>query len=87
LHRHLQIYFWSDSHGQEIDLLVPQGNNLHIVEIKATTTIQAGLENSLLKFEGIVGNRVKSKTLIYGGLEAQTRNEFQVKSWKDAMFV
>jgi predicted AAA+ superfamily ATPase len=87
LHRSLQLFFWRDSHGQEIDLLVPQGKDLHIAEIKATTTIQAGLENSLLKFESIVGNRVKSKTLIYGGLEAQTRSEFQVKSWKDAMFV
>jgi Holliday junction resolvase-like predicted endonuclease len=35
-----KIYFWRDNTGNEIDMLIDQGDALHAVEIKSGTTIQ-----------------------------------------------
>ena len=85
--KNLEFFFWRDSNGNEVDLLVPQGRELHIAEIKATATVMPALAHNLLKFEALAGDRVKSKTLIYGGSDHQTRTDFRLKSWKDGTFV
>ena len=72
------IYFWRDSQGHEIDLLIDLGNDLIPVEIKSGQTVAAdffkGLDywRSLTKLEDAAGS------LVYGGERSYRRRGFVV---------
>ncbi len=78
-----EIWFWRDVAGNEVDLLVTEGEEIHLFEIKATQTIQSHLFKGLEHFEKIAGNKVITKNLVYGGLDSQNRSAGKVLSWKD----
>ena len=76
-----QMYFWRDSSGQEIDLLVERGERLFPVEIKAGQTIAGDWFGTLEKFAGWSGEA--GGCLIYGGSDRQTRRGIEVIGWRD----
>lgn len=74
------IYFWRDSEGHEVDLLIENGESLYPIEIKSGQTISGSMLEGLdywLKLDG--GN---DGMLIYGGDESYVRNGFHVQSWR-----
>ncbi len=76
-------WYWQDSNQNEVDLLTIEGDNYDIFEIKSTSTILEKLFDNMNKFDVTTNGKVKSKTLVYGGLESQSRNKYEVKSWFD----
>ncbi len=74
-------YFWRDSSGNEIDLLIEEGKNLKIVEIKSGKTIKTDFFKSLNRFEKLANDFSVKKYLIYGGDESQKRTIAQIFSW------
>lgn len=50
------IYFWRDSNGQEIDLLIEEKGGLLAIECKAGQTIAAGWFGGIEKFLDITGS-------------------------------
>ncbi len=69
---HDNFYFWRDSSGNEIDLLIERGKQLVAVEIKSGKTITPDFFNALNQF-------TKDKSgikayLVYGGNETQKRS-------------
>jgi uncharacterized protein len=79
----LSSYFWRDSSGNEIDLLIEEGKNLKIVEIKSGKTIKTDFFKSLNRFEKLASNFTVKKYLIYGGDESQKRTIAEVFSWNE----
>ena len=79
----LSSYFWRDSSGNEIDLLVEEAKTLKIVEIKSGKTIKTDFFKGLNKFEKLANNFIVKKLLVYGGNESQKRSHVQILSWKD----
>ncbi|RMZ50114.1 ATP-binding protein [Flavobacteriaceae bacterium PRS1] len=79
----LSSYFWRDSSGNEIDLLVEEAKTLKIVEIKSGKTIKTDFFKGLNKFEKLANNFTVKKLLVYGGNESQKRSHVQILSWKD----
>ncbi|MES2798164.1 MAG: ATP-binding protein [Bacteroidota bacterium] len=77
----LDYWFWQDSNKNEVDLLTVEGDRFDIIEIKSTSTIMENLFDNMNKFESTSGNKVNSKTLVYGGKEDQKRTKYTVKSW------
>ena len=75
-------WFWRDSNGHEIDLLLKSADGFDIFEIKSTQTISYKLVEAMNYFDKISNGRVNSKTLIYGGNENQDRTQFKVRNWK-----
>jgi predicted AAA+ superfamily ATPase len=75
------FWFWRDSAGHEVDLLWQDDERLNLVEIKATHTIMSDLFKGLSYFENLLPQIVKSKSLIYAGLENQKRTNEDVVSW------
>jgi predicted AAA+ superfamily ATPase len=67
------LYFFRDSNGLEIDLLLDHAEGLQLVEIKASQTVSAPLFKNLRTVSTLLGDRVKSQHLIYGGAERQDR--------------
>ena len=77
------IWFWRDSAGYEIDLLVSGGQQTNLVEFKAGKTIMPDMFKGLSRFESLSGDKNLSKTLVYGGNERQSRALGEVLPWKD----
>jgi uncharacterized protein len=84
-HRYLQqeLYYWRDSNGNEVDLLILNDEGIDIYEIKATETITTKLFESLHKFEKMAGDRLHKKVLVYAGITPQQRSYAEVRSWLD----
>jgi hypothetical protein len=74
-------WFWRDKSGHEVDLLWQHDEGLNLVEIKATTTISQDLLKGLYYLENIMPGGVKSKTLVYSGIENQERTTAAIRSW------
>ena len=75
------FWFWRDAAGHEVDLLWQNDERLNLVEIKATQTIMSDLFKGMAYFENLAPQLVKSKTLVYAGMENQQRSSEKVVSW------
>lgn len=86
LHRnlHREFYYWRDSNGLEIDLLVSGDSpKFDLVEIKASMTIVQKMFNNLDEVEKLAGGLSDRKILVYGGSQSQKRTDYQVWAWQD----
>ena len=73
------LYYWRDSQGHEVDLLIEDGEELYPVEIKSGQTVSGNMMSGLdywCKLDG-----TNSGMLIYGGSDNYTRSGIQVRSW------
>jgi len=75
------IYFWRDSAGHEVDLLIDLGTKIKVVEIKAGLTIMPEMFKGLEWFEKASGLPNLDKYLVYGGNQAQSRGAGAVVPW------
>ncbi|PUE52370.1 ATP-binding protein [Limnohabitans sp. 2KL-51] len=78
------LYFFRDSNGLEIDLLLDHADGLQLVEIKASQTVSAALFKNLRTVSSLLGDRVKTQHLIYGGAERQDRTGVEVLPYGQA---
>ncbi|TFF40695.1 ATP-binding protein [Mucilaginibacter psychrotolerans] len=83
LYLHQEYFFWQDSSGHEVDMLMKNSNGFDVYEVKATQTVTSALFKELDRFAGLVSPEEVNKTLIYGGSENQQRSNYRVLSWKD----
>lgn len=78
------LYFFRDSNGLEIDLLLDHADGLQLVEIKASQTVSTALFKNLRTVSTLLGDRVKSQHLVYGGAERQERTGVEVLPYGQA---
>jgi hypothetical protein len=78
-----QAWFWRDSHGHEIDLLIEVGPDLCPVEIKAAETLQEDQFRGLSWFRQLTGQPAEGCYLVHGGTRQQVRRDGQVLGWRD----
>lgn len=77
------IYFYRDSHQNEIDVILQHQGKLIPIEIKSTATFDASLLKNIHFFQKLVGNRAPLGYLIYNGdLEPRIGN-VQVLNYKN----
>lgn len=76
-----ELYFWRDSAGNEIDLLVEAGDRLLAVECKAGQTVAGDWFGALEKFGRLAGQA--EGLVVMGGDRGQPRSEFPVVSWRE----
>ncbi len=78
----LDLYFWRDSTGNEMDVVIDHGSNLYPIEIKAGKTITNDYFKNFQFWKKATG--FENGTVIYAGRDAQKRSSgVQVISWKD----
>jgi uncharacterized protein len=75
------LYFFRDSHGNEVDLIVQQGQKIIAAEIKAASTFKMGLLKGLKKFSAIAKQETMS-FLIYNGKPATLSNGIKALNFK-----
>lgn len=78
-----EVWFWRDTNGNEVVLLIQKPKSIEVVEIKATQTIMPDLFKGLNYFEGLAEYDNLSKILVYGGSEYQQRSVGSVVPWFD----
>jgi len=76
-----QLYFWRDSNGNEIDLIVEQNSKIIPIEIKSGRTINNSFFKGLECFADISDELSEKTILIYGGDESMERMKTDVFSW------
>ena len=78
---HSNLYFWRDSAGNEVDVLVEHGGHLLPVEIKSGRTITADYFSGLNKWLALAGNSSGRARLVYAGDDEQQRSNCMVVPW------
>lgn len=62
-----EVYFFRDSHGNEVDLLIKENGTLIPVEIKSAATFSTDFIKGLEKFKALGASRLASGTVLYNG--------------------
>lgn len=75
------LFFWRDSKGLEIDLLLERGESLLPIEIKSGATIASDFMDNLKKWSTLAGNLERPVCLIYGGDRQFSIDSTQIIPW------
>jgi uncharacterized protein len=80
-----EMYFYRDSEGNEVDLLLPTGGKLHAIEVKAGATVNSDYFKGLKTFAAHHPKAVAGGGVVFGGTQSQSRSDWPVHSWLDLL--
>lgn len=80
--RTAELYFWRDSAGHEVDLLISRKGRLQPVEIKSGATFSGDWIAPLRKLSALLGDEALPPWVIFGGNAKYRREEYGVLGWK-----
>jgi len=85
VHRHhpVNLFFWQDKLGREIDCIIDQGGHLTPIEIKAGQTVTDDYFTNLRYWSRLADVDPHSTYVVYAGLTSQSRPHGQVLSWTE----
>ena len=66
------LYYYRDRHGYEIDVIAGIRDSLELYEIKSSQTFTVDFFRNIKYIKKLLGNRIKSSSLIYDGKEEGT---------------
>lgn len=78
------FFFWRDSNGNEVDLVVERDNKLMPVEIKSGKTLSRDSFAGLEKWCALAGDMALMPTLVYGGSESYQHKGVRVLGWQQS---
>ncbi len=76
------LYFFRDSKGNEVDIIMEYGTQLLPIEIKSGTTITTDFFKGLKYFRKLAEDLVENSWLIYGGQEKRLQENTAIYGWK-----
>ncbi|HWN45049.1 MAG TPA: ATP-binding protein [Thermoanaerobaculia bacterium] len=79
--READLYFWRDSTGHEIDVVIDRGRERVAVEIKSAQTVAEDFFAGIDFWRKLVGDPEAPSALIYGGGRSFRRSGVAVQSW------
>jgi len=77
-----RLFFYRDSHGNEVDLIIQNGNDLVPIEIKSSQTWHSSFLKGIDYFTNLLGDRVIKGTVIYGGDDNRTTESYRLRSYR-----
>ncbi|HNY51322.1 MAG TPA: ATP-binding protein [Smithella sp.] len=77
------LFYWRDSKGLEVDLILENGDRLSAIEIKSGQTIAQDFFSSLKLWGKLAGQADLPSWLIYGGDKALTNENISIVPWKN----
>jgi uncharacterized protein len=77
------IYFWRDSTGHEVDILIDRGTKQVPIEVKSGQTIGSDFFKEINYWRSLAGQSAGPAALIYGGESSYMRQGTMVTSWQD----
>ena len=79
--READLYFWRDSTGHEIDVVIDRGQERVAVEIKSAQTVAEDFFAGIDFWRKLLGDPQAPSALIYGGDRSFRRSGVAVQSW------
>ena len=79
----LDLYFWRDHVGHEVDVLLDTAQGLQALEIKSGSTFASDWTDGLKKWQKFAGNESTQPSLVYGGDASYEREGLHVWGWQD----
>lgn len=79
------LYFYRDSNGNEVDLLVKNGAQYSCYEIKSSSTFHPDFTKALVNFEKNYPDAVKNKTVLYTGPDMPDFNSIQILNYRNML--
>ena len=79
----IDLYFWRDNVGLEVDLLFEIGNALQAIECKSGSTFASDWLASLNGWQSLTSSTSRTPWIVYGGSDSYQRQGAQVLSWRD----
>ena len=73
------LYYWRDSQGHEVDLVIEHAEQLYPIEIKSAQTISSSMFTGLNYWLNLT--QQQQGMLIYGGSDSYLRNGLMIRSW------
>jgi len=77
------LYFYRDSNGVEVDLLLKNGDHYSAIEIKSAQTYHPEFEAGIRSLSTLLENRLTDKTIIYAGEFENKTAEIQLVNYKN----
>ena len=75
------LYFYRDSHQNEIDLILKNNSGLYAIEIKSSMTYHADFEKALKQMDGWLHEPVLGKAVVYAGSFENTAGEIKLLNY------
>jgi predicted AAA+ superfamily ATPase len=73
------LFFYRDSTGNEVDLIMENGRDIHAIEIKAGATINSDFVKGLKQFQKAAGSQCRIQSaILYGGEQMQQRQDVRI---------
>ena len=82
----IDLYFWRDNTGNEIDLIVENEKGLQPIEIKSGSTYASDWSQGLNKWQALAKNSSLEPAILYGGESNFEREGLKVWGWRDVAF-
>lgn len=79
---HHQFYFYRDTTGNEVDLVVDRGIELLPIEIKKSQTYSTHFFKGITRFEKVLKQEFPEKLVVYGGVNKQQHQNRLVVPYK-----
>ncbi len=76
-----ELYFWRDSAGAEIDLVVEKGDHVALIECKSGRTVASDWFGTLARVRTLTG--ASASAIVFGGEDGQARSDTPVFGWRD----
>ena len=75
------LYFYRDSHQNEIDLILKSSSGLYGIEIKSAMTYHADFEKALKQMDGWINEPVLGKAVVYAGSLENTVGDIKLLNY------
>jgi predicted AAA+ superfamily ATPase len=72
------LFFYRDTNGNEVDLVIKAGRKLIPVEIKSAVTFTPDFLKGIERFRKIAGDRCSKGYVLYNGSEQYTLKETRI---------
>ena len=73
------LFFWRDSNGREVDVIIDLGTTRVPVEIKSGATVASDFLKGLDNYAALSGE--PGGVLVYGGDQCYVRRKHLVRAW------
>lgn len=75
-----QFYFYRDTNGNEVDLVIKKGRELMPIEIKSAATFTRHFLKAIEQFKDLTGNRCQDGYVLYDGEEQYRIHDISVRN-------
>ena len=82
----IDLYFWRDNTGNEVDLIIEKEKGLQPIEIKSGSTYASDWSQGLNKWQALAKNSSLEPAILYGGESNFERESLKVWGWRDVAF-